>query len=234
MEYFSHDYGTRTDEKIIELMADLGWEGYGLYWGIVELLYQNNGKMQTQYKRIAYALNSDEVLIRQIIENYDLFLNDNTDFWSDSVIKRLEQREDKSAKARQSANKRWKDAKAMRPHNERNAKKKRKEIKKEINIPTWVEFKEYAFSKKSLIDTQALKLKYDSWVENDWRDGNDNRIKNWKSKLLNTLPYLPEKKTFDRAKTEKVDVKEVSKTATTLDPERKKRIFQSIDNIGKE
>ena len=35
-----------------------------------------------------------------------------------------------------------------------------------------------------------LRLKYASWVANDWRDGNDNPIKNWKTKLLNTIKFL--------------------------------------------
>jgi hypothetical protein len=28
---FSHDANVRHDEKIIELMAELGWEGYGIF-----------------------------------------------------------------------------------------------------------------------------------------------------------------------------------------------------------
>jgi hypothetical protein len=36
----------------------------------------------------------------------------------------------------------------------------------------------------------AAELKYDSWVLNNWKDGNDNPIKNWKSKVNNTIPYL--------------------------------------------
>jgi len=43
------------------------------------------------------------------------------------------------------------------------------------------------------IDKQSLKLKYEAWVENGWKDGRDNEIKNWKSKLLQTIQYLPKK-----------------------------------------
>ena len=43
------------------------------------------------------------------------------------------------------------------------------------------------------LNIEAVKLKYKSWVENNWCDGNDKPIKNWKSKLLNTLPHLKEK-----------------------------------------
>lgn len=61
-------------------------------------------------------------------------------------------------------------------------------------IPTFDEFLEYAIQQKPKVDIDLLKLKYDSWISNDWNDGNNNKIKNWKSKLNNTLPYISEKK----------------------------------------
>jgi len=71
---------------------------------------------------------------------------------------------------------------------------KRREEKKKEDIPTYLEFKTYAIEKAARIqknlDENKLLLKYDSWVENNWRDGNDKEIKSWKTKLLNTLPYL--------------------------------------------
>lgn len=60
-------------------------------------------------------------------------------------------------------------------------------------IPELIEFEFYAIEKKPLVDLVDLKLKYESWIENDWKDGNGKSIKNWKSKLLNTLPYIKEK-----------------------------------------
>jgi hypothetical protein len=36
----------------------------------------------------------------------------------------------------------------------------------------------------------SVKAKYESWVDNEWKDGNNKEIKNWKTKLKNTLPYL--------------------------------------------
>lgn len=65
-----------------------------------------------------------------------------------------------------------------------------KKDKKEIYIPEFSEFLTYAIEKEPLINQVDLKLKYESWVVNEWRDGNGNKISNWKSKLLNTLPYI--------------------------------------------
>jgi len=62
-----------------------------------------------------------------------------------------------------------------------------------INIPDYLDFKLYAFSNSDNIDSDRLKLKYESWKVNNWKDGNNKPIKNWKSKLLNTLPYLTKK-----------------------------------------
>lgn len=62
--------------------------------------------------------------------------------------------------------------------------------KEEYTIPTLEEFKNYALEKEPLLNENDLKLKYLSWKENNWKDGNDKVIKNWKSKLLNTIPYM--------------------------------------------
>ena len=69
----------------------------------------------------------------------------------------------------------------------------KQEVKKEKNIPDFLEFKIYALSKSKIIDKDMLKLKYESWKVNNWKDGNNKSIKNWKSKLLNTIPYLTKK-----------------------------------------
>lgn len=36
--YFPHDSNARTDERLLELRAEHGWAGYGLWWALVEQL----------------------------------------------------------------------------------------------------------------------------------------------------------------------------------------------------
>lgn len=60
------------------------------------------------------------------------------------------------------------------------------------NVPDFVEFLEYA---KTLNGYTAeldslIEAKYGSWVENNWKNGYDRPITNWKSTIRNTLPYL--------------------------------------------
>lgn len=64
-------------------------------------------------------------------------------------------------------------------------------------IPDINLFIEYAVEKKSNVDIEAVKLKYESWKVNDWKDGYDKPIKNWKTKLLNTLPHMKENNPTD-------------------------------------
>jgi hypothetical protein len=126
MEYFSHDYDAREDEKIIDLMGEMGWAGYGQYWGILELLYKNNGKMRAQYNRIAFALNTQPDSIKAIVEDFGLFEIEDGLFYSEAALRRLAERNDKSAKARESARIRWENANAKRTQCDGNAKKERK------------------------------------------------------------------------------------------------------------
>jgi len=66
--------------------------------------------------------------------------------------------------------------------------------KNDKNIPpTFDEFKSYALENNPSVNLESLELKYKAWVENNWRDGNNKKIVNWKTKLLNTLPYLKTK-----------------------------------------
>jgi hypothetical protein len=132
--YFSHDYNARSDPKIKRLISKHGMMGYGLYWGIVEDLYNNANALPLQYDVIAFDMRTDENTIRSIINDFELFVIDGDEFGSLSVQRRLDQRDDKSEKARQSARKRWdeynkskkENANAMRTHSEGNAIKERK------------------------------------------------------------------------------------------------------------
>lgn len=67
------------------------------------------------------------------------------------------------------------------------------------DIPTFLEFSEYAKEKEPSVNLKALKNKYDAWVVNDWKNGNDAPIKNWKSALLHTLIYIEKDNTKDNS-----------------------------------
>lgn len=137
--YFTHDYNARTDEKIKRLIRKHGMAGYGIFWAIIEDLYNNANALQTDCDSIAYELRTDVSVVKSVIFDFDLFVIDGEQFGSSSVERRLEERANVSKKAKASANARWAkirnanaqetDANALPPHSERNAIKEKKERK---------------------------------------------------------------------------------------------------------
>lgn len=60
-------------------------------------------------------------------------------------------------------------------------------------IPDISEFKNFILENEPSCTGKGIELKYKSWIENGWKDGNGKPIKNWKSKALNIIPYLQKK-----------------------------------------
>lgn len=139
--YFSHDFNARNDIKLKKLNMELGMEGIGLYWCIIECLYENNGFLELeQIDLLAYELRVDKNKIEKILENYNLFKKNKKSFYSKSVLKRLEKINEISKKNKENALKRWNketqtnsNAVAL-PLETKKKEKKIKENKKNINI----------------------------------------------------------------------------------------------------
>ena len=137
--YFTHDFNARNDSKIKRLLRDYGVTGYGIFWAIIEDLYNNANALPTDYESIAYDLRADKEVVKIIINNYDLFVIDGDTFGSSSVERRLNERAEKSKKAKESADNRWnkyrENANALQTQSDGNARKERKgEENKENNL----------------------------------------------------------------------------------------------------
>jgi hypothetical protein len=128
--YFSHDYNSRNDHKIKRLISKHGYLGYGLFWAIIEDLYNNANALQTDYESIAFDLRTSENIIESIINDFDLFVIEDNSFGSLSVERRLNERLIKSQKASKSALSRWnkskENANALQTQSDSNAIKERK------------------------------------------------------------------------------------------------------------
>ncbi len=124
--YFPHDYDTMQDEKIRRMIRRHGMAGYGLFWAIIELLYINANALQMDCEGIAqdFRVNSD--IVESVICDFNLFIIRDNEFGSLSVERRLNKRNEKSRKARESANCRWTNANALPADCEGNAIKKKK------------------------------------------------------------------------------------------------------------
>lgn len=135
--YFSHDYNSRNDEKILKLIQKEGWEGYGIYWALIEKLYEANGFLAEDYECIAFDLRADCDRIKRIINDYKLFIIASKKIHSKSCLARLAVRKGISEQNRQNAILRWNkrnlnNATALRPQSEGNASKGKESKGKKI------------------------------------------------------------------------------------------------------
>ena len=132
--YFSHDYNARNDIKIKKLLRQHGMLGYGVFWAIVEDLYNNANALHLDCESISFDLRADYEVVKSVIYDFELFEIKDVIFASTSVQRRLDERNLKSVKARLSALSRWdksdSNANALHSESESYAIKERKEKNK--------------------------------------------------------------------------------------------------------
>jgi hypothetical protein len=91
--YFPHDSNAKDDPKSIMLIEELGLEGYGIFWVLIETL-----RDQPEYKApmsmlpaLGRRYNSSGEKFRAVVSRYGLFEVDNNEFFfSKSFGKRME------------------------------------------------------------------------------------------------------------------------------------------------
>lgn len=96
--YFPHDSNAKDDPKCIMLIEELGLEGYGIFWVLLELL-----RDQPEYKApimmipaIARRYNSSAEKFKSVILRYGLFqVEDENFFFSESFRNRMKSIDDR-------------------------------------------------------------------------------------------------------------------------------------------
>ena len=77
----------------------------------------------SQYDILAYGLQCDPNILKQVIEDFDLFVIEDGCFYSKRLNKHIDEINNKSIIAKENAKKRWNNAKALQPHSNGNASK---------------------------------------------------------------------------------------------------------------
>ena len=112
--YFPHFSNARHDRKLKRVQKDLGIEGYGIYFMLLEVLReQMNFKYPlSDVDLLADEFNCSEVKIKTIISKYDLFnIDESSNFFSIKQVQYLQPYIDASARASDAARIRWGKAK---------------------------------------------------------------------------------------------------------------------------
>jgi len=167
--YFPHESNARNDEKLIALRMKYGWEGYGIYWAIVEKLRDAIGyRLSTEYELIAYDLQTDIKLIKSIINDFGLFEIIVCTFHSPALTMQMEWKDTKISHARRAATLRWESNSKQSPDkNDRRY------------PPTLDEVTQYCQKRKNNINPIAFIEFYES---KGWMTGSS-PMKDWKAAI---------------------------------------------------
>jgi hypothetical protein len=98
--WFSHDSNASSDEKILELRSEFGWEGYGLFWAIVEKLRDSKNYQYSSNATAGLALSLciDKDKLKRLLDlciSLKLFVEKDGFFYSESLLNRMEELEAK-------------------------------------------------------------------------------------------------------------------------------------------
>ena len=115
--FFSHDFGARNDPKLQNVLMEHGCEGLGVFWCVVEQVYEQGGSLPlSSCKSIAFALHVECSVVESVVNDYALFESDGENFWSVSINNRLNKRAEIAQKRKNAAFNRW-----NKPQNNANA-----------------------------------------------------------------------------------------------------------------
>lgn len=117
VNYFTHDFNARHDRKSLRLRKVLGCEGYGIYWMIIETLatQENFSYPLKDIDLLADEFDSSVEKVEAVIRQFDLFqIDESNNFFSLSLVARMQKFLEISEKARQSVNVRWQKARKLK------------------------------------------------------------------------------------------------------------------------
>lgn len=96
--WFRHDSNARLDPKILMMMAVYGYEGYGLFWAIIEFLrdqdeYKYKVPEKYGFMLMAGAISYDKDKLKEFIDDcvfeFDLLVFDGDNLYSNALIDRM-------------------------------------------------------------------------------------------------------------------------------------------------
>lgn len=198
--YFSHDANARKDEKILCLLAEHGYEGYGIYWVLIEMMFENADTAISRplIKGIAYDLRIDITVLQSVITtcyNVKLFDADKEKIWSNSLRRRkaewIETKKKRSDAGKAGMAARWhsdnnvikKDNKRITNDNKGKERKVNKRKEEVVFVPPTIEEVRKYFLENGYTEEAANKA-HEYYNLRNWIDNNNKKVSNWKSKMI--------------------------------------------------
>lgn len=100
-EYFSHDYNSRNDRKMVAFLKKHKAQGLGVYWTTIEMLHEEGGYMQLDaitFTSIGAPIGCSSEFVKKVIEDcineFKLMKKAEDRFTADRVLKNLNKRKE--------------------------------------------------------------------------------------------------------------------------------------------
>lgn len=213
--YFPHDSNAKDDPKCVLLIEQLGMEGYGIYWMLIETLREQPDYTYpvANIPALGRRYNTTAEKVKTVVCNYGLFtVKDDKIFFSDSLNRRMLVLEEKRAKRSEAGRlgnaARWKtsqtDRNAITMRSQFIASKVKKSKEKEsigkesmrgkrkpFSPPTPSEVE--SFFTENGYTAEAARRAFDYYTDANWHDAEGKSVLNWKQKMRGVW-FKPEHK----------------------------------------
>lgn len=201
--YFPHDSNAKDDPKCMLLIDQLGLEGYGIFWVLIEVLRDQPDYTYplANLPALARRYNCTAEKFQTVVSNYGLFCIENEQvFFSDSLRRRMaivdERRALLSSYGQMGAETRWGKknshpiATLSQGHShpiaikEKESKEKKRKCTKRTAFvpPTLDEVRAYFREKGYREDVGERAFNY--YNESNWHNKDGKPIKNWKQTMI--------------------------------------------------
>lgn len=71
--WFKHRCGWHENQKLVNLIVETGYEGYGIYTVLLELLVSQGGSLELNYKKLNHTVRCSTEFLKRVITEFDLF-----------------------------------------------------------------------------------------------------------------------------------------------------------------
>lgn len=164
--------------KLQSVITKHGAVGIGVYWIIVEMLYQNGGELPLDIARnISVAYFTDFKVVESVIMDFDLFENDGNVFWSVRIRQTIDNTKKVSDARKAASRQRW-SRKQEKPDVPEDVLKPEEQKKRTyFKPPTVEEVAAYVKEKGYSIDAEQFVAFYES---KGWMIGK-NKMQKWRA-----------------------------------------------------
>ena len=106
--YFRHDFNARNNPKLIKLKMKLGMEGIGIYWCLLECLYELNGYLkEDDLETFCFNEHIEIDKVKNVLKIANFKFDKEKGYYSNGILERINKREEYCLKQKEKANKRW-------------------------------------------------------------------------------------------------------------------------------